>query len=335
MARRGRGGGKRGPDLSWDDEEDDPSTYNAPNRPAPQFPDIELPVPRPISAFELSCVKSYLRFRDRARNGPYYSVLDPSSLADPKTGKVIKRAGFDPFNDQEKYTAKYYKKKRTVPDLSGRDYELRYFPPELWPLLDPRRRHPLWKSTDIDFDVETNAPRKKRKRDLAAEEAINEDDENNDDDANNDTDGSDPLLSGARRSRNSTRAAKRRRDDLTTHKAGEKRGLDAEDEFSEEEIQPKPRRNRKDKNKGSDDEDDDEDDDNAGDDNDDADDDDDDDDDDGSADDEPVDSEFEESDDGGGDDYNAENYFDGGDGDDDDGFAYGGGRGGDDDGAYF
>ncbi|KAL2426679.1 hypothetical protein ABEF95_011690 [Exophiala dermatitidis] len=318
MARRGRGGGaKRGPDLSWDDEEDDPSTFNAARKPEPTFPDIEFPVPRPISPFEFSCVQSYLRFRQRAHNGPYYSVLDPSSLADPKTGKVIKRAGFDPFNDQEKYSAKYYKKKQTVPDLSGRDYELKYFPPELWPLLDPGRKHPLWKTTDYDFDAATSAPRKKRKRDIAID--VNEDEEN---DEANDTDVSDPLLSGTRRSAK----AKKRRDD---RKAGEKRGLDAEDEFSEEEVQPKPRKKKG--NKGSDDEDDE--DDNADDkDNDDADDDD---DDDGSADDEPVDSEFSESDDGGGDDYNAENYFDTGEGDDEDGFAFGGGRGGDDEGGYF
>jgi len=60
--------------------------------------------------------------RKRVRNSPYYAILDPSSIADAKTGKVLKRAGFDPFNDQEKYTAKFLQKKRTVPDLSGRDY---------------------------------------------------------------------------------------------------------------------------------------------------------------------------------------------------------------------
>ncbi|EXJ79801.1 hypothetical protein A1O3_08086 [Capronia epimyces CBS 606.96] len=328
MARRGRGGGKRGPDLAWDDEEDDPSTFNTPNRPAPQFPDIQLPVPRPISAVERACVQNYLRLRDRAHNGPYYSVLDASSLADAKTGKVIKRAGFDPFNDQEKYTAKYYKKKRTVPDLSGRNHELRYFPTELWPLLDPRHTHSLWKSTDIDIDAETNAPRKKRKRDVVIEEEENEDEAEK---ANDSDDGSDPLLSGTRRSRNST---KRRRDNLTTRKAGEKRGLDAEDDFSEEEIQPRPRRNKKDKAKGSDDEDDDDDDENNNDnnDNDNSSNSDDDDDDDGSADDEPVDSEFEESDDDAND-YDAEKYFDTGEGDDDDGL--GGGGGGDDDGGVY
>ncbi|KAK5271568.1 DNA-directed RNA polymerase III subunit C31 [Exophiala xenobiotica] len=340
MSRGGRGGGKRGPDLSWDDEEslDTPSVSNKPQETFPtryraeanrrlQKP-IDIPVPRPISSDEALALKSHRDFRKRVRNGPYYSVLDPSSVADEKTGKVLKRAGFDPFNDQEKYTAKYHKKKRAVPDLTGRDYALRYFPHELWPMLDPRRKNPLWKTTDIDFDTETNAPRKnlKRKRAIIVDDA-EDDDEARANDEGNDTDASDPLLSGTRRSRNSTKAAKRRREDPTTKKTGEKRGLDAEDEFSDEEITPKSPRGKKNKDKGSDDEDDDDDDVDEHHDNDnpDATD-----EDDESGDDEPVDSEFEESDDGDGDDYNAENYFDTGEGDEDD---YG--AGGDDEGGTF
>ncbi len=216
---------------------------------------------------------------------------------------------------------------------------LKHFPHELWPLLDPGRKNPLWKSTDIDIDALTNTPRKalKRKRDIVDEpdEDLDEEAKANED-GGNDTDTSDPLLAGTRRSRNSTKAAKLRRNDPTTRDAREKRGLDAEDEFSDEEVRPKTR-GRKAKNKGSDDEDDDDeehaDDDNNANENQDGSGDED--DDDGSAEDEPVDSEFSESDDGGGDDYNAENYFDTGEGDDDDGFAYGGGGGGDEDGGYY
>lgn len=329
MSRGGRGGGKRGPDLSWDDEES-LATPPVSNKPQETFPPIDIPVPRPISSDEALTLKCHRDFRKRVRNGPYYSVLDPSSVADEKTGKVLKRAGFDPFNDQEKYTAKYHKKKRAVPDLTGRDYSLRYFPHELWTMLDPRRKNSLWKTTDIDIDTETNAPRKslKRKRDFILDDA-EEEDEARANDEGNDTDGSDPLLSGIRRSRNSTKAAKKRREDPTTKKSREKRGLDAEDEFSDEEIKPRSPRGKKNKDKGSDDEDDDDDDgdehhvndnpDATGDE-----------DDDESGDDEPVDSEFEESDDGDGDDYNAENYFDTGEGDEDD---YG--AGGDDEGGTF
>ncbi|KAI1617597.1 DNA-directed RNA polymerase III subunit C31 [Exophiala viscosa] len=334
MARGGRrGGGKRGPDLAWDDEES-LATPPVSNKPQETFPPIDLTVPRPISSHGRAAATCYLNMRKRVRNGPYYAVLDHSSIADAKTGKVLKRAGFDPFNDQEKYTAKYLQKKRTVPDLSGRDYSkdnaLKYFPYELWPLLDPKRKSSLWKSADIQIDAETNAPRKslKRKREIVVDDADEEDAEARADDEGNDTDGSDPLLSGTRRSRNSTKSAKRRREDPTTKRVREKRGLDAEDEYSDdEEIRP-PSRTKKDKNAGSDDEDDDDDEnpdennendnpDNTGDE----------DDEEGSGQDEPEDSEFEESDDGAGDDYNAENYFDTGEGDDD--------GGGDDEGATY
>ncbi|KAK4938592.1 DNA-directed RNA polymerase III subunit C31 [Elasticomyces elasticus] len=320
MARGGRrGGGKRGPDLSWDDEES-LATPPVSKKPEETFPSIELPVPRQISSHERAAATCYLNMRKRVRNGPYYAILDPSSIADAKTGKVLKRAGFDPFNDQDKYTAKYLQKKRTVPDVSGRDYSKNN---------DPKRKSSLWKSADIQIDAETNVPRKnlKRKREIVVDDADEEDAEARADDDGNDTDGSDPLLSGTRRSRNSTKSAKRRREDPTTKSVREKRGLDAEDEYSDDEIRP-PSRTKKDKNAGSDDEDDDDDDnvdenndndnpDNTGDE----------DDEEGSAEDEPEDSEFEESDDGAGDDYNAENYFDTGEGDDD--------GGGDDEGATY
>lgn len=127
MSRRGgRGGGKKGPDLSWDDANDLPSGQATPiekKRPAPRYParKQKFKIPRPISATELAGVKSYLRLRDSVHKGPYYAVLQSSNLTDDK-GKVHKRAGFDPFNDQEKYTAKYQRKKQTVPDLSTRQY---------------------------------------------------------------------------------------------------------------------------------------------------------------------------------------------------------------------
>ena len=87
-----------------------------------------MPVPRPISKTEHGAIDAYLNIRKRAHYGPYYSVFDSSSLVDEKTGKTSKRLGFDPFNDQEKYTAKYHKKKRRVPDLSGRDYGMSITP---------------------------------------------------------------------------------------------------------------------------------------------------------------------------------------------------------------
>ncbi|KIW26981.1 uncharacterized protein PV07_06763 [Cladophialophora immunda] len=140
---RGRGGGGRKgplpPELDFDDD-DDISLSPTEKTPQALFPDIELPVPRPPTSRELAAVSRYLSFRTRARNGPYYATLDPSSIADEKTGKTLKRAGFDPFNDQEKYTAKYHKKKRSLPDLGsgGRDYGT--FPDRSTPRNFPPRR---------------------------------------------------------------------------------------------------------------------------------------------------------------------------------------------------
>ncbi|OAL37824.1 hypothetical protein AYO20_03001 [Fonsecaea nubica] len=359
---RGRGGGGRKgplpPELDFDDD-DDISLAPTEKKPQALFPvpqtvltgalskllqDIDLPVPRPPTSRELAAVSRYLSFRTRTRNGPYFATLDPSSIADEKTGTTLKRAGFDPFNDQDKYTAKYHKKKRTLPDLkgSGREYALKYFPQELWPLLDPEKKSPLWLSADID--VTTNTPNRKslkRKREVLV---LEDDEEGEDasakiaDEEGNDTDDSDPLLSGSRRARTAKAAKKKRRRRETESR--EKRGLDAEDDFGPtkkkarsliESIRAKERKRQKQGSGGGGESDEDEDDDdddvpdpqenNGADGDEEAGDDDDDDDD------EPVDSEFEESDDGEADDYNAENYFDGGEGDDEDGFAYGGGGG--------
>jgi len=172
---------------------------------------------------------------------------------------------------------------------------LQTFPQELWSTLDPKRKHPLWQT--VDNAALLDAPRKnlKRRRETLA---VGDDEDDGKDQAGsedgNDTDESDPLLSGARRPRNSAKAAKGRRRDPTTKKSGEKSGLDAEDDYPDDEGRE----------------------------NDDL-------DDDGEGEDEPMDSEFEESDDGGGDDYNAEQYFDTGENDDDD---FGGGD--DDGGTY-
>ncbi|RMZ91557.1 hypothetical protein DV736_g1220, partial [Chaetothyriales sp. CBS 134916] len=147
MSRGGRGGGsgrqKNQPDFSWDDEEQAPAAPNA-HRPPPTFPRLDLPVPRPLDAWEGASVKAYLSFRTRCHNSPFYSTLDPSTQTDDK-GKVDKRAGVDPFNDQDVYSKRFERRKRTEPDLSGRrdGYSLQFFPKELWPLLDPKHKHPL------------------------------------------------------------------------------------------------------------------------------------------------------------------------------------------------
>ncbi|RVX69142.1 hypothetical protein B0A52_06856 [Exophiala mesophila] len=292
--KRGGRGGKRGPDLSWEDaDENAPKDAELSKKmPGPRFPPIKLKVPRPIDASERASVNAYLQFRDLARKGPYFAILDPSHLTDAKTGKVHSRLGFDPFNDQEKYTAKFHRRKRTVPDLSTRDYELRTFPQELWPGLDPKQKNPIWKTVDAAAIMARSHRLLKRKREALP--AADDDEEEKEADGN-ETDESDPLLMGSRRARNATKAAKQRRDDSTTKKSKEKKGLDAEDDYGDDDAR---------------DNDDDDEDGEEG------------------AEAEEQDSEFDESDDADGDDYNAEQYFDTGEGDEDD-------FGGDDDGGTY
>ena len=149
-----------------------------------------------------------------------YSVLDPSNFTDEK-GKVDKRAGFDPFNNQETYTTKLQHKKRTIPDLTGYTPALQFFPKELWHTVDPKRKHELWKTVDGPL---VGAKSKKRKRPIPPStepgQAKNEDEQNSDED-------SDVVVIGRRKHN----AAKSRRADPTTKPVKQKTGLDAEDDY--------------------------------------------------------------------------------------------------------
>lgn len=214
---RGRGGGSRkGPDLSYDDSQPAPQT----NKPAPTFPRVDFPTPKPLEDFELDTINAYLSYRKIIRNSRFYSLLDPSSLTDDK-GKVDKRAGFDPFNDQETYSSKSQPKKRTLPDFSSQPAALQLFPKELWSTLDPKRKHPLWKTLEGPLSGERV---RKRKRPIAADvgpsQLPNQDDHNTDDD-------SDVILTGRRKHN----AARTRKTDPTTKAAKQKEGLDAEDDY--------------------------------------------------------------------------------------------------------
>ncbi|RMZ80894.1 hypothetical protein DV737_g2798, partial [Chaetothyriales sp. CBS 132003] len=183
MSRGGRGGGgrqKNQPDFSWEDEEEAPTVPNA-YRPPPTFPRLDLPVPRPLDAWESASANAYLSFRTRCHNhSPFYSTLDPSTQTDDK-GKVDKRAGVDPFNDQDVYSKRFERRKRTEPDLSGRrdGYALQFFPKELWPLLDPKHKHPLWATLDDGDKLKVVAKKRKRTKLVVA---TSDDDEEQDGD---------------------------------------------------------------------------------------------------------------------------------------------------------
>ena len=80
----------------------------------------------PPSEREKNILKHYIALRDRAHNGPFYTVLNDGM----KTG--LKRKGsemaptdeslFDPFLGNETYSARYHKKQRKLPKLDTRPF---------------------------------------------------------------------------------------------------------------------------------------------------------------------------------------------------------------------
>jgi len=203
--RGGRGGRRTGPDLSWEDE-----PIIADNKkPEPLFPELNPPLstPKPLSDDEIERVNDYLAFRETIRNGPLYAVLKTNSFTDEK-GQRNKRAGFDPFTGMEKYSARFEKPLRTMPDLSKKTYHLPFYPRELWPALDP-----AWRKRKSVADPTTSSAAKKHKRTLAELIPEDEDPEDEDEDA--------PIASTKRRKR----APKKTSDEQ------EKSGLEAEDDI--------------------------------------------------------------------------------------------------------
>ncbi|PGH07532.1 hypothetical protein AJ79_06267 [Helicocarpus griseus UAMH5409] len=144
MSRFGAKRGKRlpGAEFSWDTEGGgEPDTA-----PTPLFPKYSVPIAKPLSEEERSQVDHYRRLREMIHDGPYYTVLSapiPSSAQSrrredaAKAAEAARKAQFDPFQGMATYGQRYLKKARTEPKLSGRSYDLRFFPKQLWSMLDP------------------------------------------------------------------------------------------------------------------------------------------------------------------------------------------------------
>lgn len=308
MPPRSYGPRKTGPDLSWADEDlDDPNdrlnrAVSPPsNVPGPTFPPRThkhvIRTPKTLSASEQRAVEAQLRFRQRCREGPLFTVLDKNSLLVDgvnKKSEEARRRGFDPFEDQERYSTRHVKKARTEPDLSAKGrgdygYTLSMFPEELWGVLDPGMKLPDWNNLDQASAAYAGVPgrrmggvkeKKKRKKALSyekqdTEQVLQGDDRTVGEDESDEDE--DPVQTGNRRKKQ--RTAKDRRT------LGEKRGLDAEDDVD---ADPNPEDAEEE-----------------------------------AGEDEPEDSEFSEDSDQN--DYDAEQYFDAGEDDDDGGDDYGGG----------
>lgn len=150
---------------------------------------------------------------------------------------------------------------------------MKFFPKELWSTLDPKRQNPAWDTLGLLLPdppgVNTAAKGKRKAEAMLTKNArgkrkhigTSSDDEEDD-----------IVIAPDRRKR-----AQKRNKDVATD-AGQRKGLEAEDDYGQDAEQPN--------------------------------------DDDQDGEEVVEDSAFEESDDGAGDDYNAENYFDAGEGDD-------------------
>ncbi|KAI5811327.1 DNA-directed RNA polymerase III, subunit Rpc31 [Peziza echinospora] len=125
--RGGRGGGRGG--FGGGGGRDMPFEVD-PNlkpdfAPSELFPPNPPPIQSALSKEERAYVARFREFREKVCNGPFYTVL----------GK--KRGLENPFEEVERFSRKYERKKRKAPKLDAIPYVIEFFPPELHSTLDP------------------------------------------------------------------------------------------------------------------------------------------------------------------------------------------------------
>lgn len=102
----GRGGFTGGRDIPF---EIDPN-LKPDFAPSELFPPNPPPIQNALSKDERICITRFREFRDKVRNGPFYTVM------------AKKRGLENPFEETEKYSRRYEKKRRMVPKLDARPY---------------------------------------------------------------------------------------------------------------------------------------------------------------------------------------------------------------------
>lgn len=148
MSGRGGRGGARGAfnprsgtvtiggtELNWD-----LSGLDIQKGPAERFPEAPPPQAPPPTADESSMVQHFLAVRDRIHEGPFYTILNDgmkNGLKRKASEPAPTEASlFNPFTDNQTYSAKYLKVRRRLPKLDARPYVTDLFPAELRPILD-------------------------------------------------------------------------------------------------------------------------------------------------------------------------------------------------------
>ncbi|KAH7400785.1 DNA-directed RNA polymerase III, subunit Rpc31 [Phaeosphaeria sp. MPI-PUGE-AT-0046c] len=143
--RGGRGGGRggasfngkvtiAGTELNWD-----LTGLDIQKGPAERFPEAPPPQAPPPTAHENGIVAHYLAVRDRIHEGPFYTILNDgmkNGLKRKANEPAPTEASlFNPFTDNQTYSAKYLKVRRRLPKLDARPYVTDLFPTELRPIL--------------------------------------------------------------------------------------------------------------------------------------------------------------------------------------------------------
>lgn len=141
--RGGRGGASNpargtvtiaGTELNWD-----LTGLDIQKGPAERFPEAPPPQAPPPTADEASIVQHHLAVRDRIHEGPFYTILN-DGMKNGLKRKANEHAPtetslFNPFTDNQTYSAKYLKVRRRLPKLDARPYVIDLFPVELRPVL--------------------------------------------------------------------------------------------------------------------------------------------------------------------------------------------------------
>jgi DNA-directed RNA polymerase III subunit RPC7 len=119
-----------------------------------RFPqDYDPPAANPLENREKKQVHYYRSLRNKFRDGPYYTILGPTipsaaalsnhnnttwtSVATKREEaerrreklQMAARASFNPFKGMPKYSNKFHKKQRRLPDLKDRKYGMLWIRP--------------------------------------------------------------------------------------------------------------------------------------------------------------------------------------------------------------
>lgn len=148
MARGNAKWGKNPNLLNGATWEQDPN-FKLDTKPSELFPPVpDLPAPHALTREDKRIIQNAKALRDTIHEGPLYTE---SKKTDPFEAKRIfseeqhnaqyqTQAFFDPFEaGVPTYSLKYTRKKRTIPQLSGRPFCSELFPPELQETLEGKQ----------------------------------------------------------------------------------------------------------------------------------------------------------------------------------------------------